>query len=73
MKIDPAGNTCNLLGRSYDSMNSDYGGNLIKANFAACQQVTGQHVIGVLLVDDRHQPVLVHGKPVTAQVTVTTR
>ena len=30
-------------------------------------------VIGVLLADDRHQPVLVGGKPVTALVRVTMR
>ena len=73
MKIDPDGDTCNLPGRPYNSMNSDFGGNLIKANFGACKQPTGAHVIGVLLANDRHQPVLVHGKPVTALVKVTTR
>jgi len=29
-------------------------------------------VIGVLLADDQHRPVLVNGKPVTALVNVTT-
>lgn len=29
-------------------------------------------VIGVLLADDQHRPVLVNGKPVTAPVNVTT-
>ena len=48
-------------------------GDLIKADFGACQSPKGEHVIGVLLADDRHQPVLVGGKPVTALVRVTTR
>lgn len=73
MKIDPDGDTCNLPGRAYNSMNSDTGGNLIQANFGACQAATGPHVIGVLLANDHHQPVLVNGKPVTALVKVTTR
>ncbi|MPM36091.1 hypothetical protein SDC9_82686 [bioreactor metagenome] len=73
MKIDPQGDTCNLPGRPYNSMNSDFGGPLIQANFGACKTATGEHVIGVLLADDRHQPVLVDGKPVTALVKVTTR
>ncbi|MNW19741.1 hypothetical protein D3C71_2198630 [compost metagenome] len=53
-------------------MNSDFGGPLIKAHFGACGVATGEHVIGVLLADDRHQPVLVDGKPVTATVRVRT-
>lgn len=72
MKIDPQGDSCNLPGRPYNSMNSDFGGPLIQANFGACAVPTGEHVIGVLLADDRHQPVLVDGKPVTALVPVTT-
>jgi hypothetical protein len=77
MKIDPEGDTCNrpgkpLFGRA-NSMNSDFGGPLIQANFGACPSPTGEHVIGVLLADDRHQPVLVDGKPVTALVKVRTR
>ena len=73
MKIDPDGDTCNLPERPYNSMNSDFGGPLIKANFGACATPTGEHVIGVLLANDQHQPVLVNGKPVTALVKVTTR
>lgn len=72
MKIDPQGDSCNLPGRPYNSMNSDFGGPLIQANFGACAVPTGEHVIGVLLADDHHQPVLVDGKPVTALVPVTT-
>ncbi|MDH6591386.1 hypothetical protein M2165_001275 [Variovorax sp. TBS-050B] len=73
MKIDPDGDSCNLPGRPYNSMNSDFGGDLIKANFAPCPSPTGSHVIGVLLADDHHRPVLVNGKPVTGLVRVTTR
>jgi hypothetical protein len=29
MKIDPAGDTCNIPGKPYNSMNSDFGGDLI--------------------------------------------
>ena len=54
-------------------MNSDVGGDRSKADFGACKAPKGEHVIGVLLADDRHQPVLVGGKPVTALVRVTTR
>ncbi|MBS7780077.1 hypothetical protein KHY18_18905 [Acidovorax sp. CCYZU-2555] len=72
MKIDPQGDTCNLPGRPYNSMNSDFGGPLVKAHFGACTVATGEHVIGVLLADDHHQPVLVDGKPVTATVSVRT-
>ncbi|RZS30029.1 hypothetical protein EV687_3514 [Corticibacter populi] len=72
MKIDPQGDSCNLPGRPYNSMNSDFGGPLIKANFGACAVPTGEHVIGVLLADDHHQPVLIDGKPVTALVQVRT-
>lgn len=73
LKIDPEGDTCNLPGRPYNSMNSDFGGDLIKARFGPCTSPTGPHVIGVLLADDHHQPVLVNGKPVIALVRVTTR
>jgi hypothetical protein len=73
MKIDPDGDTCNIPGRPYNSMNSDFGGDLIKARFGHCPSPTGVHVIGILLADDRHQPILVDGRPVTALVTVTTR
>lgn len=73
MKIDPDGDTCNIPGRAYNSMNSDFGGDLIKANFGHCQNPEGQHVIGVLLADDNHKPVLVEGKPVTALVPVITK
>jgi hypothetical protein len=72
MKIDPDGDTCNIPGRAYNSMNSDFGGDLIKADFGHCPTPTGTHVIGILLADDHHKPVLVDGKPVTALVTVTT-
>lgn len=73
LKIDPQGDACNLPGRAYNSMNSDHGGSLVKANFGACASPAGEHVIGVLLADDHHQPVLVGGKPVTALVKVRTR
>jgi hypothetical protein len=73
MKIDPDGDTCNIPGKPYNSMNSDFGGDLIKARFGHCPKAAGQHVIGVLLADDHHKPVLVDGKPVTALVTVTTK
>ena len=73
MKIDPEGDDCNIPGRAYNSMNSDFGGDLIKARFGPCTSPTGSHVIGVLLADDHHQPVLVNGKPVIALVRVTTR
>ena len=73
MKIDPDGNTCNIPGRPYNSMNSDFGGDLISARFGHCPTTTGQHVIGVLLADDNHRPILVNGQPVTALVRVTTR
>jgi hypothetical protein len=73
LKIDPDGGTCNIPGRAYNSMNSDIGGDLIKARFGHCDPSTGSHVIGVLLADDHHRPVLVNGKPVTALVVVTTK
>lgn len=73
MKIDPDGDTCNIPGRPYNSMNSDFGGDLIKARFGHCPDATGQHVIGILLADDRHRPILVDGKPVTALVKVITK
>jgi hypothetical protein len=72
MKIDPDGDTCNIPGRAYNSMNSDFGGDLVKARFGHCQNLEGRHVIGVLLADDNHKPVLVDGKPVTALVPVIT-
>jgi hypothetical protein len=73
MKIDPAGDTCNIPGRPYNSMNSDFGGDLIQARFGHCPVSVGKHVIGVLLADDHHKPILVDGKPVTALVEVTTK
>lgn len=73
MKIDPDGDACNIPGRPYNSMNSDFGGDLIKARFGHCSSPTGRHVIGILLADDHHQPILVDGKPVTALVEVTTK
>jgi hypothetical protein len=73
MKIDPDGDTCNIPGKPYNSLNSDFGGDLIKARFGHCPDAAGKHVIGVLLADDRHKPILVDGKPVTATVTVTTK
>jgi hypothetical protein len=71
MKIDPDGDACNIPGRPYNSMNSDFGGDLIKARFGHCPSPTGKHVIGILLADDHHQPILVNGAPVTALVEVT--
>lgn len=73
LKIDPDGDTCNIPGKPFNSMNSDFGGDLIKARFGHCPIAAGQHVIGVLLADDHHKPVLVDGKPVTSLVTVTTK
>lgn len=73
MKIDPDGTTCDIPGRNYNSMNSDFGGDLVKARFGHCHSPEGQHVIGVLLANDHHQPILVDGRPVTAVVTVRTR
>lgn len=73
MKIDPDGDTCNIPGRPYNSMNSDFGGDLIKARFGHCPDPLGSHVVGILLADQNHQPILVDGKPVTALVTVTTK
>lgn len=72
MKIDPEGDSCNTPDRPYNSMNSDFGGQLIVARFGHCATVTGEHVIGILLADDNHQPILVDGMPATALVTVTT-
>lgn len=37
-----------------------------------CPSATGEHVIGILLADDTHQPMLIEGKPVTALIKVTT-
>jgi hypothetical protein len=73
MKIDPEGDDCNIPGRAYNSMNSDFGGELIKARFGHCTSPAGRHVIGVLLADDNHKPVLVDGRPVTALVSVVTK
>lgn len=73
MKLDPQGDSCNIPGRAYNSMNSDTGGDLIKARFGHCPSPTGAHVIGVLLANDHHQPVLIDGKPITALVSVTTQ
>jgi hypothetical protein len=73
MRIDPDGDSCNIPGRPYNSMNSDFGGDLIKARFGHCPDATGRHVIGVLLADDHHRPILVDGAPITALVAVTTR
>ena len=73
MKIDPKGDSCNIPGRPYNSMNSDFGGELIKARFGHCPEALGTHVIGILLADDNHKPIIVDGKPVTALVTVTTK
>jgi len=72
MKIDPEGDSCNIPDKTYNSMNSDFGGDLIKARFGHCPSPLGTHVIGILLADDNHETVLVDGKPVTAYVTVTT-
>jgi hypothetical protein len=73
MKIDPDGDTCNIPGRPYNSNNSDFGGDLIKSQFGHCPSPIGTHVIGILLADDHHRPIVVDGKPVTALVTVTTK
>jgi hypothetical protein len=73
MRIDPDGDTCNIPGRPYNSMNSDFGGDLIKARFGHCPSPIGTHIIGILLADDHHRPIVVDGKPVTALVTVTTK
>lgn len=73
MKIDPQGDSCNIPGRAYNSMNSDVGGDLVKARFGHCPDPSGRHVIGILLADDHHNPIHVDGKPVTALVTVTTK
>ena len=73
MRIDPDVTDCNVgPDKPYNSMNSDYGGELIKARFGLCKVPTGKHVIGVQLADDHHQPVLIDGKPVLALVPVTT-
>lgn len=73
LRIDPEGTNCNISPQKpYNSMNSDFGGPIIKENFGFCAEPTGPHVIGVLLADDHHQPVLVNGEPVTALVKVTT-
>ncbi len=71
MKIDPAGDSCNIPGRPYNSMNSDTGGDIIKARFGHCPTAAGVHEIGVLLADDHHRPVLVNGRPVVRVVKVT--
>jgi hypothetical protein len=46
---------------------------LIKARFGHCPSPDGIHIIGILLANDHHKPVLVDGKPVTALVTVKTK
>ena len=71
LKIDPAGDSCNIPGRPYNSMNSDNGGDLIKARFGHCPTAAGVHEIGILLADDHHRPVLVDGRPVVRIVKVT--
>ena len=73
LKIDPNGDTCNQPGKPYNSMNSDFGGPLIAARFGFCTQATGEHVIGILLADDHHRPVMVNGQPITALVKVKTQ
>lgn len=73
MKLDPEGDSCNIPGRPYNSMNSDVGGDLVKARFGHCATPRAEHVIGVLLADDHHRPILVNGRPVTAVVRVTTQ
>lgn len=73
MKIDPEGADCDIPGRNYNSMNSDFGGNLVVARFGHCSDRTGEHVIGVLLANDHHQPILVDGQPVTALVQINTQ
>ena len=45
----------------------------LKARFGHCTSPAAHHVIGVLLADDNHKPVLVDGKPVTALVPVITK
>lgn len=72
LRIDPEGDSCNIPGRTYNSMNSDFGGSLIVARFGHCPSPTGEHVIGILLADDHHRPVLVDGQPVTALVRLVT-
>ena len=44
MKIDPDGDTCNIPGRPYNSMNSDFGGDLIKARFGHCPSPIGINI-----------------------------
>lgn len=73
MKIDPEGTDCDIPGRNYNSMNSDFGGNLVVARFGHCSNRSGEHVIGALLANDHHQPILVDGQPVTALVQINTR
>jgi hypothetical protein len=73
LKIDPEGDSCNLPGRSYNSMNSDTGGDVIRARFDYCPSSTGPHVIGILLAQDDHKPVIVDGRPIVATAFVTTR
>ena len=73
LKIDPEGDSCNIPGRSYNSMNSDTGGDAIRARFGHCPSPAGPHVIGILLAQDDHKPVIVDGRPVVAIAHVTTR
>jgi len=63
MSIDPDGDSCNIPGLTYNSMNSDFGGDLIKARFGHCPDPLGTHVIGILLADDNHRPIPVDGNP----------
>jgi len=70
LRIDPQGASCNIPGRAYNSMNSDFGGEVVKAHFSYCPSAAGPHVIGVLLANDDHTPVIVDGRPVTAAVSV---
>src|SRR5947199_8325128 len=54
MKIDPDGDSCNAPGKPYNSMNSVFGGDLIKATFGYCTTSAGKHVISIFLADDPH-------------------
>jgi hypothetical protein len=72
LKIDPTGDTCNIPGRNYNSMNSDTGTDVVMAHFAHCPNPSGLHTIGILLAHDNHTPVIVEGKPVTAAVSINT-
>lgn len=73
LKIDPEGDSCNIPNRSYNSMNSDTGGDTIQARFGHCPSPNGPHVIGILLAHDDHTPVIIDGRPVVATAFVTVR